>query len=574
MKNNTDPVIVEVIRNLLLSIADETNTVIIKSAYSTNIKERRDNTVAIMDGDGNVVAQVESSIPILLATSLYMVKNVIEKYGKDHIHPGDMFIVNDPYNGSGNHLPDITICAPVFANGKLIAWISNIAHHSDIGGRVPGSIVGDAASIFEEGIRIPIVRICKDGQINRDVMDMLLGNTRTKEERSGDFTAQISANLIASEKLQAAYTKYGDTLTDCMEEMQNYAERMMRSTIAKIPDGEYSFIDYVDGCGDQVPEPINLNIKISVQGDQMTMDFTGTHEQVEAPINIPFPALASAILFSVKALVGPDLPTNAGVFRPIKIIAPEGCILNPREPGPVSVLIDAAQRIPDVIFGALAPVMQERILASSNGACTTCMIFGRTEHSGGNYFICHEAIAGGSGASHSYDGLSGVQVYLTNTSNMPIEATEIEYPDILVEKYYLRQDSGGAGFYRGGLGITRQYRICSEGMAVNCLGDRQKFEPWGLDGGQGGAPGAFYLVNGETGSKTKLSHKTSNLPVKPGDSILVHTPGAGGIGDPKKRDPEKVLFDVNGGFVSPESAEKKYGVHVIQGGTGVYEFSK
>ena len=222
MNKKVDPVIVEVIRNLLLSIADETNTVIIKSAYSTNIKERRDNTVAIMDGDGNVVAQVESSIPILLATSLYMAKNVIRKFGKENIHPGDMFIVNDPYDGSGNHLPDITICAPVFADGKLIAWVSNIAHHSDIGGSVPGSIIGNARSIFEEGIRIPIVHICKDGKVNDDVMDMLLGNTRTKEERKGDFTAQISANLIGIEKIQSAYAKYGDVLTDCMEEMQNY----------------------------------------------------------------------------------------------------------------------------------------------------------------------------------------------------------------------------------------------------------------------------------------------------------------------------------------------------------------
>ena len=307
--------------------------------------------------------------------------------------------------------------------------------------------------------------------------------------------------------------------------------------------------------------------------EEMTMDFTGTHEQVEAPINIPLPALSSAILYSIKALVGPSLPTNAGVFRPITIIAPEGCIVNPKEPGPVSVLIDAAQRIPDTIFGALSGVMSERILASSNGACTTCMIFGRTEKSGGNYFICHEAIAGGSGASHQFDGLSGVQVYLTNTSNMPIEATEIEYPDILVEKYYLRKDSGGPGLFRGGCGIERQYKMCSEGMAVNCLGDRQKFAPWGLDGGMDGAPGAFYLIDGVTGERKKLSHKTSNLSVKAGDSVLVYTPGAGGVGDPKKRDPEKVLKDVNGQLVSPESAERDYGVKVVPDGSGLYRLA-
>lgn len=569
-----DPVIVEVVRNLLLSVADETNTVIIKSAYSTNIKERRDNTVAIMDAKGDVVAQVEGSIPILLATSLFIAKRILEKYGPEEIHPGDMFILNDPYSGSGNHLPDITICAPVFAGDKLIAWISNIAHHSDIGGSVPGSIVGNARSVFEEGIRIPIVRICRDGEVNRDVMDMLLGNTRTREERRGDFTAQISANLIGIEKLQSAYAKYGDVLLDCMEEIQNYADRMMRSTIRKIPDGVYEFEDFVDGCGELVPHPINIRVKITVAGDEMTMDFTGTHVQVEAPINVPFPALMSAILFSIKALVGPSLPTNSGIFSPIKVIAPAGCLVNPTEPAPVSVLIDAGQRIPDTLFGALASIMPERILAASNGACTTCMLFGRTEHSHGKYFICHESIAGGSGASHYFDGLSGVQVYLTNTSNMPIEATEIEYPDIMLEQYYLRRDSGGAGQFRGGCGIQREYKICSDGMAVNCLGDRQKFQPWGLDGGMAGAAGAFYLVDGQTGEKTALSHKTSNLPVKKGDSILVLTPGAGGVGAPGNRPPEKVLLDVRQNLVSPEAAKELYGVEVVMGPTGVYELKK
>ena len=202
-----DPVIVEVVRNLLLSITEETNTVIIKSAYSTNIKERRDNSAAIMDAAGNVVAQVEGSIPILLAAQLFVAQNTIKKYGAENIRPGDMFIANDPYHGGGNHLPDITIAAPVFVEGKLIAWVSNIAHHSDIGGSVPGSIVGNAKSIFEEGIRIPIVRICRDGKINDDVMDLLIGNTRTREERKGDFTAQISANLIGIEKIQSAYSR-------------------------------------------------------------------------------------------------------------------------------------------------------------------------------------------------------------------------------------------------------------------------------------------------------------------------------------------------------------------------------
>lgn len=255
MNRKADPVTIEVVRNLLMSIAEETNTVIIKSAYSTNIKERRDNTTAIMDPAGNVVVQVESSIPMLLAALLFAARGVVAEYKPEDIHPGDMFIVNDPYHGGGNHLPDITVVGPVFVGQKLIGWVGNTAHHSDIGGKVPGSTSGDADSLFQEGIRIPIVKICKEGKFNDDVLKLLLGNTRTPDERRGDLTAQVSANIIGAQKLQAAYEKYQDTLLDCMAEMLDYTDRLMRDAISKIPDGEYKYVDYVDGCGTLYPTP-------------------------------------------------------------------------------------------------------------------------------------------------------------------------------------------------------------------------------------------------------------------------------------------------------------------------------
>ncbi|NLF28311.1 MAG: hydantoinase B/oxoprolinase family protein [Clostridiales bacterium] len=567
-----DPVTVEVVRNLLLSIAEETNTVIIKSAYSTNIKERRDNSAAVMDPDGNVVVQVESSLPVLLAALLFTAKSVRAKYRIEDIREGDMFIANDPYHGGGNHLPDIAIVAPAFVGGKLVGWVGNIAHHSDIGGKVPGSTSGDAVSLFQEGIRIPVVRICRGGEINDDVMALLLDNTRVPDERQGDLTAQISANLIGVEKLKMAYGKYGDTLIDCMEDILNYTDKLMRSVIRRIPDGEYSFVDYVDGCGALVPHPININVKITVSGEAMKLDFDGTHPQVEAPINIPFPALMAAVLFSLKALIGPELPANVGIFRPLDIQAPVGCIVNPREPAPIGLLIDSLQRLPDVLFGALAPVMPERILASSNGACTTCVFFGQSMAKGKDqYFVCHEAIAGGSGASHFHDGLSGVQVYMTNTSNMPIEATEYEFPDIMVKKYILRPDSGGAGKFRGGLGIEREYTVLSDGISVNCFGDRQKFQPWGLEGGMSGEAGRFFHIDAETGETKVLSHKTTGMPIKKGDVIRVHTPGSGGMGDPKKQPPEKVLKDVMERKVSLEAAERDYGVRIERDEAGGYK---
>ena len=430
---------------------------------------------------------------------------------------------------------------------------------------IPGSTSGDADSLFQEGIRIPIVKICKEGKFNDDVLKLLLGNTRTPDERRGDLTAQVSANIIGAQKLQAAYEKYQDTLLDCMAEMLDYTDRLMRDAISKIPDGEYKYVDYVDGCGTLYPDPININVRVAVSGEKMTIDFTGTHPQVNAPINIPYPAMLASVLFCMKALIDPDLPTNWGILRPIEIIAPKGIIVNPNEPCAVGLTIDANQRVPDVIFGALNPVLPKRALAASNGACTTCVFFGQTTSNGADqYFICHESIAGGAGASHYNDGLSGVQVYLTNTSNMPIEATEGEFPAIMLKKYVLRKDSGGAGEFRGGLGIWREYTVLNDNVAVNCFGDRQRFAPWGMEGGLDGEPGAFYHISAETGAVTKLSAKTTGFPLKKGDIIRVFTPGAGGVGDPKKRPVEKVLQDVRENKVSREAAETLYGVCITE----------
>lgn len=571
-----DPVTVEVVRNQLMSIAEETNTVIIKSAISTNIKERRDNTAAVMDSEGNVIVQVESSLPVLLAALLYAAKSVRREYKLEDIHPGDMFIVNDPYHGGGNHLPDITIVKPVFdeKREKLIAWIGNTAHHSDIGGKVPGSTSGDADSVFQEGIRIPVIKICRDGKINDDVFKLLLNNTRTPDERRGDLTAQISANLIGAQKIEAVYAKYGDVLLDCMAEMLDYTERIMKLAIEKIPDGTYTYVDYVDGCGDRYPDPINVNVSITVKGDHMLIDFTGTHKEVEAPINIPYAMMMACILFCMKSLINPQLSTNWGVMRPIEIIAPEGILCNPREPHAVGLAIDAAQRLPDAIFGALNPVLPERALAASNGACTSVIFFGTTQTNGNDqYFICHESIGGGAGASHLYDGLSGVQVYLTNTSNMPIEATEGEFPVIMLKTYKLRRDSCGAGKHRGGCGIWREYQVTSDNVFVNCFGDRQRFSPWGMEGGLAGEPGAFYHISAETGETVQLSAKTTGRPLKKGDMIRVYTPGAGGFGDPHKRSPEKVLEDVIEQKVSVERAERDYGVKITETADGQYKLA-
>lgn len=567
-KRKVDAVTVEIVGNLLLSIAEETGAVIIKSAYSTNIKERKDVSTGIIDSEGNMVAQAEH-LAIHLGSFLGVVKEIYKRYPKEKIKPGEMYIVNDPYNGGGNHLPDIAVAAPVFAGGKLIGWVANVAHHSDIGGKVPGSTSGDAVSIFQEGLKIPIIRICRDSEVNPDVMDLFLANTRVPEERYGDMTAQISANKIGIRRMLEAYDKYGDLLLDCMDELQNYAERRLRSVIAKMPDGEYRFTDYMDNGGANYPDPLPITTRITIKGDDIVFDFTGTCPQVEAPINVPYSSLLACVFYSLKALIGPDVPSNAGIYRVFKVIAPKGTLVNPVHPAPVGVMIDTCQRIPDVIFGALAPVVPERIIAAGNGACTTAVFTGDDPKRPGECYIYHEVVAGGSGAGKHSDGLSGVQVHMTNTSNMPVEALEIEFPIITINKYKFRRDSGGAGDFRGGLGIEREFEIMADGVSFTGLGDRQKFQPWGLEGGLDGASGAFFHCP-KNGEIKKLPNKCTGYPVEKGDIVRVYSPGSGGYGNPLKRPVEKVLEDIIEDKVSMESAEELYGVIVTKDGSGRY----
>ena len=565
MAKKIDTVTVEVVRNLLMSIAEETYGIIVRSAYSTNMKERRDVCTAVIDPDGNSVAQVES-LAALLGSMLSVVPNIYEKFGRENVKPGDMFIANDPYHGGGNHLPDIVIAAPAFAGEKLVGWIANIAHHSDIGGKVPGSTSGDADSLFQEGIRIPVIRIREHDQLIPSVMDLLLDNTRVPQEREGDLTAQMSANLIGIQRIQEAYARYSDVLLDCMEELVAYSERRVRAVVSTLPDGEYCYTDYVDGCGSKYPDPLPIKVKVTVAGDDLTVDFTGTASQIKAPINVPYPCTKAAVFFSVKALMGDDIPANEGINRAIKIIAPKGCIVNPEEPSPIGAQIDCQQFIPDACFGALSPAGAESVGTACKGACPTPSVAGDGAIGTDSVFIFHEVIAGGGGASRSSDGLSGVQVNMTNTSNMPIEATEMEFTKILARKYELKMDTGGAGEMRGGLGIERELEVLQDEVLYTGLGDRHKFHPWGLAGGQEGSSGAFYRVAVQDGSVTQMGHKTTSLPLKKGDVIRVSTPGAGGYGDPKKRPAEKVLKDVVEGKVSVQAARDQYGVAITTDG--------
>lgn len=562
-----DAVTVEIIGNLMMSIAEETCLSIIKSAYSTNIKERRDVSSAVIAPDGSLVAQADY-LPMHLNAFLTFIPYIYEHFDRETIVEGDMFIGNDPYFGGGNHLPDIVVAEPVFSGGAIIGWIVNMAHHSDIGGMVPGSTSSYATSIFQEGIRIPVIRIAKAGEVDKDVWNLLLGNTRARIEREGDLTAQVSSNHVGARRLREAYLKYGDGLTACMDDLQMYSERRLRAAIEKVPDGVYSYTDYIDDGGENHPEPLRIGVDIEVKGDSLCFDFSRTCEQIRSPLNISYNTLLACCFYSLKVLFGADIPATSGIFRVFSVKAPKGSLVNPIDPAPLGLTINSAQRIPDVIFGALADVAKDRVVAGCNSTCQTIVFTCDDPQRPSSSLICHEAIAGGSGASRHADGLSAVQVHLTNTSNMPIEALETEFPIIIIKKYMLREDSGGAGEYRGGLGIHREFQVMRDGVFLKATGDRQVYAPYGLEGGHPGATGSFY--SRMDGEETRMPSKSTGNPMKKGEIIIANTPGAGGYGDPYQRPPEKVLADVEDAYVSPEMALSEYGVVLARNVSGDY----
>ena len=570
-KYKADPVTVEIVGNLMLSIAEETCLSIIKSAYSTNIKERRDVSSAVLGPDGELVAQADY-LPMHLNAFLTFIPYIYNKYPVESILPGDMFIGNDPYNGGGNHLPDIVVAEPVFGDGRIIGWIVNMAHHSDIGGMVPGSTSSYANSIFQEGVRIPVIRILREGKIEDGVMQLLLGNTRTRTERLGDLTAQISSNHVGARRMREAYAKYGENLISCMNELKNYSERRLRAAIAEVPDGTYSYTDYIDDGGENHPEPLQVSVDIQVEGDSIKFDFSRTCKQIKSPLNISYNTLLACCYYSLKVLFGTDIPANYGIFRVFSVVSPRGSLVNPVDPAPLGLTINSAQRLPDVIFGALAVVTKDRVLAGCNSTCQTTVFTCDDPDHPGSSIICHEAIAGGSGASRHADGLSAVQVHMTNTSNMPIEAMETEFPIIAIKKYGLRCDSGGAGKFRGGLGIHREFEIMRDSISCKATGDRQKYAPYGLDGGLDGAMGAFYRRYG--GVETRMPSKSTGNLMKKGEILVALTPGAGGYGNPLERPAEKVLDDVLDGYVSAEKALEDYGVVIARNADGILTLDK
>ena len=556
MTNEPDPITLEILQNSLRSITDETYIALTKAAYSTNIKERRDHSTALTDTSGQLVVQAENSLPIHLASMLGMMDQLLAKYRPEDMTEGDIFVANDPYVAGGTHLPDVNLAMPCFVDGQLLGFLCNIAHHADIGGMTPGSMAGGMSEIYQEGLRIPLVRLFNGGELNQDIFDLLLLNVRVPHERRGDYFAQVAACRLGSRRLNEMAQRYGpETLTAAFAAIMDRTESRLRLGIAQIPDGTYEFTDVLDNDG-MGTEDIPISVSVNVRGEDISFDFEGTGPQMKGNFNLTFNATQSAVYYVLKAMLDPDLPNNHGLIRTVEIAAPPGTLVNANHPAAVAGRANTSQRVVDVIIGALASALPEQAVGAANGANVTAVFYGHDPRHDRPY-VYLETLGGGFGGRFTKDGKDGVQVHITNTSNLPVEAIEVEYP-LLVESYCLIEDSGGAGKFRGGMGIRRIVRPVGHKSVFSGMGERFVHRPWGIFGGKSGATGRFSLRgpsrNGET-----LPDKPNHVPLSPDHAIVIETPGAGGYGPPTERDNATLAADYRSGKFSDAYMAEHYG---------------
>ena len=550
----------EVVAHRLHSTAEEMLATLVKTAYSPNIKERRDCSTAIFNADGDALALGTSS-PIHFGSMLGMVENLTRRYPTHELRPGDVFLTNDPYIGGGSHLPDLTATSPVFHADRLVGYVASLAHHSDIGGTVAGSESADCTSIFQEGLRIPPVRLATRGVLSEDVLEIILINSRTPGERTGDLKAQLAANAVGARRMQETFERFGaDTVHAAAAALLDYSEARTRAAIAGMPDGRYEnelFLDH-DGVGEAA---VRLKVTVGIAGDGIEFDFAGTDPQVAGARNCVLNATAAGVYQAVKVVADPGLPPNAGYFRAIEVRVPPGSVLNCRPPAAVGDRSPTTNMLGDLLHGALFEAVPERVMAGCGPR--QGIIFSGVDHRRGEYFVDYEIFAGGSGALFDHDGKDAVRVHATIANSTPAEATEQEFP-LIVRRSELVPDSGGAGKYRGGLAMRTDIAMWGKEPKVSGRGMRQTTPAEGLNGGGSGAPGRFLLDPGGDGERG-LPGVFSELPVASGTTIRVETPGGAGYGDPLERDAALVRADVRAGKVSRDAAKEHYGV-VLEGG--------
>lgn len=554
-----DPATFVVIKNSLYAAAEEMKIVLAKTAYSPILKVAGDYSCGIFDAAGQMVAQ-GPDLPIHLGSMPDAVKAVASSFAV--FEDGDVFIHNDPYFG-GSHLPDVNVVTPAFHAGKLIGFACIRAHWPDVGSATPGSY-GAVTEIYGEGLRLPPVQLYSKGVLNRDVDTIIFANVRTPEERRGDLGAQIAANRRAAQRLGALADKYGtETLIEAMAEVMNYSERMMRTLLARLPDGESSFEDFCDGDGviedgDAEDQTFTIRMTVKKSGDTLAVDFAGTDPAVAGPMNAPMSVTASGVFTALKTIVDPEglAPPNSGCWRTITVTAPKGCVLNAEFPSPVVYANhEISHRVCDMTFGAVAAFWPENVMACSQGTSAVITFGGRDPRNGQRY-VSYETIKGGFGARPVKDGINAVASGISNTMNTPIEILEMSFP-VRVDEYALTPDSGGAGQYRGGLAAHRTWTVLDhKARASSCL-ERTKSAPFGL---RGGLPGmAARIWTEDAAGRLKNAPGKGGFDVPAGGKIHLQVPGSGGYGDPAERDPAALGEDVLDGYVTEKAARDVYG---------------
>jgi N-methylhydantoinase B len=550
-----DAVRLELIKNAIGSVVDEMVLTVIRIAYSSIMKDTMDLSSAFCDRRGHMIAQ-GLSLPLHLGSIPDAMDAVIAKYG-DTLAPGDVVVLNDPYLG-GMHLPDIFMFKPVFIGERLLGYAVIVAHHNDVGGRVPGSSAADSTEIFQEGLRIPVLKLYERGEPNLTLLDMIAINVRIPDVVLGDLQAQAAACRIAERGLRELAERYGvDELERSFAELLDYSEREARRVIRSISPGTYRFVDYLDDDGIVLDQPVKIAVAVRVEGDELTVDLAGTSPQVRGAINSTLSFAKSAVYFAVRSIMDSDAPNNTGFFRPIRVVAPLGCLVNPRPPAAVAARGISGFRLIDAMFGAFAQAIPGRVRAAGEGG-TTSYSFGCYD-ADGRFSLFREAVMGAWGGGERREGIDGVANPAANISNAPIEMLENQAP-IRVERYELVADSGGPGEWRGGMSVVRQLRFLGERATLQLRSDRRRNAPYGLMGGRSGAPSDNRLDEG--GVWTELPTKFTR-PLAKGQAVRHMTAGAGGYGDPLRRDPLAVLADVQDGRVTPLGAARDYGVAVL-----------
>ncbi|HYC49330.1 MAG TPA: hydantoinase B/oxoprolinase family protein [Burkholderiales bacterium] len=546
-----DPITTEVIRNKLEGIANEMELTLLKSSFSPIVKEGLDTSASLFTVSGETLAQA-CAIPVHLATLIPALKTMIAKYPIATMREGDAFILNDPYCG-GTHLPDIAIMTPVFHDGQVIALTATMTHHGDVGGYSPGSLPPNSTEIYQEGLRIPALKFREAGEYNETLVALLRLNSRLPDTLMGDLNAQLAACTVGGRRLKELAQQYGrEYLMAVFEELLDRSETMTRAALRAIPEGTYRYVDYLDNDGIDLDKPVRIEVAVTVRDGTIEFDLAGTDGQLKGPLNCVPSGSQAAAYFAVRVLTDATIPTNGGCFRPVTLKLPEGSLANPKEPAPVNARTSTIKRIATCMVSALAQALPDRVSAPAAGTLLVVAFAGLRQS--GERFIVGELIAGGSGAGRDRDGVDVVDTDASNCMNLPAEALEMDAP-LRLHRVALRPDSGGAGEYRGGLGVIREYEVLADGVSFTHRGERHFSSAPGLAGALAGGS-AHSVIRRADGREEVIPSKALTV-LNRGDRVIVETPGGGGYGEPKRR--TGVGEDVANGKISAAKARELYG---------------